>query len=188
MVALPADHIMAMPTSIVGSIGVLMQLFTIDGTLGMIGVKSETLKGGDFKDAGSPFRPMRAEDRAYLQRMVDDYHVRFRAHVEKHRTLTGDAAARATVFDGRVFTGDQALAIGLIDSVGTLEDAIDKARELGGDPRARAVMYIRPYGYTGSIYAHQPPPPAQMQSPAMRFELPEAIAPLAPGFYYLWRP
>lgn len=186
MVALSADRIVATPTSVVGSIGVIFQTFHVEQTLGFIGVKVETIKSGELKDMGSPFRSMNERDRKVIEDMVEGFYARFVGLLRERRGLTDEATLK-TATDGRVFTGEQALALGLVDQLGSLEETIDLARQLAGAPKARAVMYIRPYGYTGSIYASQPLSPARSERGAV-FELPESLQPLPAGFYYLWRP
>lgn len=119
-----------------------------------------------------------------MQGMVNEYYQRFVAVVREHRMLA-DTEQLALVTDGRVFSGAQAKDLGLIDDLGLLEDAIDIARRLAGAPGAKVVMYKRPYGYRGSIYANSdiPEPRAQVT----KLELPGG--PLLPsGFYYLWNP
>lgn len=186
MVALAADRIVATPTSVVGSIGVIFQTIHIEQTLGFVGVKVETIKSGDLKDMASPFRSMNEQDRKVIEDMVKGYHARFVATLQERRAIADDATLRLAT-DGRVFTGEQAVALGLLDQLGTLEETIDLARQLAEAPKARAVMYIRPYGYTGSIYASQPLAPARVDREPI-FELPESVHPLPAGFYYLWRP
>ena len=85
-----------------------------------------------------------------------------------------------------MFSGDQVLAIGLVDRLGLLEDAIDLARKKANAPTARVVMYKRPYGYSGSIYAsNQTPTP---QANVLHLDLPDTGLFLSKGFYYVWNP
>lgn len=186
MVALAADRIVATPTSVVGSIGVIFQTFHVEQTLGFIGVKVETIKSGELKDMASPFRNMNEQDRKVIADMVGGYYARFVGTLRERRSLRDEETLKLAT-DGRVFTGEQALSLGLVDQLGTLEDTLDLARQLADAPNARVVMYIRPFGYTGSIYASQPMPPARA-APGPLVELPESVQPLAPGFYYLWKP
>ena len=88
--------------------------------------------------------------------------------------------------DGRVVSGEAAAHDGLVDQVGLLDDAVKLAKDMAHADGAEVVMYRRPYGYGGSIYAA-----ADVGAPkatAMKLELPEAATPLPAGFYYLWRP
>lgn len=184
-VALASDRIVAGPTSVVGSIGVIFNSFSLQGTLGMLGVKSEAIKSGPLKDVASPLKDMTAEERALLQATVDEYFARFKGLVIERRKLT-DATAIATATDGRVFSGEGARAIGLVDKTGILEDAIDLARELGGAKGGRAVIYRKPFGPSGSIYASGAAP-APRASSSFDVGLPGALS-IPTGFYYLWKP
>ena len=141
-IAAPASMIMANPGTITGSIGVLMKVPNVEGLLGKVGLRAVTLKTGRFKDAGSPIRAMTAEDRAMLQGVLESAHKQFvRAVAEGRRLPVEDVRKLA---DGRIFTGEQALALKLIDRIGTLQDAVEEAGKLGGikgEPRL-----IRPAG------------------------------------------
>lgn len=192
-VSCATDAIIAQPTTVVGSIGVIFSSFNVEGTLNMIGVRPEVVKSGRLKDMGSPFKPLGSEERQLMQRMIDEYHARFVAVVRAGRPLPHDATIE-DMTDGRVFTGEQAQALGLVDRLGTLQDALDVAREKANAKFARAVMYKRPYGYTGSIYATQDLPPAMMNGGGVgggggiHVNLPESALTLPRGFYYLWEP
>ncbi|KAB2925797.1 MAG: signal peptide peptidase SppA [Bacteroidetes bacterium] len=129
-VALGADRIVANPGSITGSIGVISQFMHVNGLLDKIGVSSTTIKSGALKDAGSPFRPMTAEDRKYFQEMIDDVHDQFITAVADERKMPKERVKR--IADGRVFTGRKALALGLVDTLGTYQDAVRIAADLAG--------------------------------------------------------
>lgn len=183
-VALAADQIVAGRTSIVGSIGVVFDTLNFSGTLGMLGVKSDAIKSGPLKDIASPLRAMTPAERALLQATVDEYFARFKSLAVERRHLT-DPAAIATATDGRVFSGEGARALGLVDRTGLLEDAIDVARELGNAKGGAAILYRKPYGPSGSIYAA-----SEVGAPraaAAPLALPGAMS-LPTGFYYLWKP
>lgn len=181
-VALGADRIVAHPTSVVGSIGVIFHTFNFEGTLHKIGARAEAIKSGDLKDMGSPFKALSPEERAVMQQMVDEYHARFVDVVKRHRTIA-DPATLAKATDGRVFSGEQAKQMGLLDATGTLEDAIDLAAELADVKNPSIILYRRPYGYGGSIYASYPAP---SEDGVLRLELPGTRSVLPTGFYYLW--
>jgi len=184
-VACASDQIMASPTSVVGSIGVIFNTFDASRGMDKLGLRAESIKSGPLKDMGSPFKALSPDERAVMQGMVDEYYARFVAVVNRHRTLPdADKARMAT--DGRVFSGQQALAMGLVDRVGLLEDAIKLARRAGNAPGARAIMYRRPYGYSGSIYASAPAPTPQAN--VTQLSLPGADSFLPSGFYYMWQP
>lgn len=184
-IALSADRIVAHPTSIVGSIGVVFTTFDVEGTLRKIGARTYTIKSGEFKDIASPLKPLTDPERQLIQQMVDEYFQRFARLVQDRRPIEADRLGIIT--DGRVFSGDQALQLHLVDELGTLEDALDMARKLGEAPNAKAVLYIRPYGYGGSIYASAQQPAAHTTD-ALNVNIPALDQALPLGFYYLWKP
>ena len=192
-VACAADGIDAAPTSLVGSIGVILEVPDASGLLSKIGVKFNTIKSGPLKDLGSPFEELGDDDRAVLQGIVDEFFARFTGVVRAARTVSDEK----TAFDGRAFTGETAMKMGLVDHVCQLGETIDRARAMAKVPGARVVMYRRPYGYQGTVYAgaHDVTPRAEADESA---KLADALARLPvvadvsrmtrPGFYYLWRP
>ena len=129
-VALAADSIVALPGSITGSIGVLMEYPNVEGLLDKVGVRMEVVKAGEQKDLGSPFRTMGPEDREILNRMIEDVHEQFIETVVESRGM--DTAEVRSLADGRVLSGRQALEAGLIDRLGNLEDALGVAGRLAG--------------------------------------------------------
>lgn len=135
-VALAADSIMALPGSITGSIGVLMEYPNVQVLLERVGVRMEVVKGGEQKDLASPFREMDDEQRAILEALVGDVHEQFIEVVAAARGMTVDAVR--PLADGRVLSGRQAQAVGLVDRLGNREEAISLAGRmagLGSDPR-----------------------------------------------------
>jgi protease IV len=141
-IAVPATMIMANPGTITGSIGVLLKVSNIEGLMGKVGMKAFTLKTGKYKDAGSPMRPMTAQDEAMLQSVIDNAHSQFVKAVADGRKLPLEEVRKLA--DGRIFTGEQALALKLIDRIGTLQDAIEEAGRLAGIKGEPQV--IRPAG------------------------------------------
>ncbi|HEY5975765.1 MAG TPA: signal peptide peptidase SppA [Geobacteraceae bacterium] len=135
-IAAPASLIYANPGTITGSIGVLMKFSNIEGLLGKVGMKSFTLKTGKYKDVGSPVRSMSPEDRAMLQGVIDSTHRQFVKAVAEGRKLPEDDVA--AIADGRIFSGEQALGMKLVDRLGTMQDAIEEAgrlAEIKGEPQ-----------------------------------------------------
>ena len=126
--ALGARRIWALPGSITGSIGVISQFTDFHQILEKIGVRSETVKSGEMKDAGSPWRPMNEREKALFQSMVGDIYAQFRGAVQSRRGI--DSIALDTLADGRVLTGRQAWKAHLVDTTGTLQEAIEEARRL----------------------------------------------------------
>ena len=182
-----ADKIVAQPTALVGSIGVIFETFNVQGTLGKIGVTTEAYKSAVHKDIGSPFRPTTDDERVIFQGLVDDFYAGFKRVVTDNRPLP-PTADFAQLTDGRVYSGAAAQQVGLVDRVGLLEDAIALAKEMGHAKGAAVVMYQRPYGYGGSIYAATDAPAPRAEAGGLKLQLPDAAAVLPAGFYYLWRP
>lgn len=138
-IAVPARRILANPGSITGSIGVIMEFTNFQELLQKIGLRSDVVKSGEHKDIGSPIRPMTESDRRILQTMIDDVHSQFVDAVAEGRKL--DPAVVRSLADGRIFTGRQAKAAGLVDELGNLQDAIDVAAELAGIEGEPKVVY-----------------------------------------------
>ena len=178
------DKIVAHPTSVVGSIGVIFQTFEVSTAMAKLGITSNAIASGHFKEMGSPFKPLEPDERALMQQMVDEYYSRFLNVVTTNRHI--DPAHLKEATDGRVFSGAKAVEIGLADQTGLLDDALNLAKQMGNAPTAEVVMYKRPYGYSGSIYSTstiQPP-----RSDVMRLDIPAADDLIPTGFYYLWQP
>lgn len=129
-VAAPANRIVANPGTITGSIGVIMEFTNFQDLLEKIGLKTQVIKSGEHKDIGSPVRPMSEEDRRILQSVIDDVHDQFVTAVAEGRSIAPDKIAGLA--DGRIFSGRQALAAGLVDDLGNLSDAVRIAGELAG--------------------------------------------------------
>jgi protease-4 len=136
-----SDHIVARPTSLVGSIGVISLSLNAEKLLeDKLGVKVRTIKSVPFKDAGSPLRPMKEQERAYFQKIIDEMHLRFRRVVKEGRKLTDEEVDRFA--DGRVFLAEEALKLKMIDEVGHRGAAVAAIRRLVGS-QAPIVGYRR---------------------------------------------
>jgi protease-4 len=138
-IAAPANMIFANPGTLTGSIGVLMELANIEGLLGKIGLKSYVLKSGKFKDTGSPVRKMTKEDKAVLQSVVDSMYGQFVKAVATGRRIPVDEVRRLA--DGRVYSGEQALRLKLVDRLGNLQDAVAEAAKLAGIKGEPEIIY-----------------------------------------------
>jgi protease-4 len=180
-VALAADRIIVHPTTVTGSIGVLMLTLNSSGLLEKIGVSASYVKSGEFKDMGSPFRSLRPEERALFQELIDRFYGRFVELVARSRKL--DETRVRTIADGRIHTGAEAVALGLVDGIGYLEDAIGVARTAAGLSEARVVTYHRPRQYRATIYS-------SATAPAPTAGLPDLarLVVSGPRFLYLWWP
>jgi protease-4 len=129
-VALAADSIFALPGSITGSIGVLLEVPNASELMAKIGVQVDVVKSAEHKDAGSPFRPLTPEDREMLAGVVVDLYEQFVEVVATERNLDPDVVRR--IADGRILSGRQALEYGLVDRIGNLHDALAAAGRMAG--------------------------------------------------------
>ncbi len=184
-IACACDEIWAQPSTVTGSIGVVMQMFDISGTMEIVGVRADAITSGALKDAGSPFRTMRPEEREIFQTIVNEMYDRFVGVVARGRKGLDEEAVRRLA-DGRVYTAKQALQAGLIDRIATLRDAVQLAKKLAGIRRARLVMYERPLDYRPTYYAQAPTHPGQVN--LLNIDLPDWLDRTTPRFMYLWTP
>jgi protease-4 len=129
-IASPSQKIFADPGTLTGSIGVIMTLPMYEGLAKKIGVEMRTFKAGKFKDITSPYRDVTASEQSVLQNLLDDTHNQFISDVAKGRNVPFDTIK--TVADGRVFTGRQALAVHLVDTLGGFQDAIAYVKHISG--------------------------------------------------------
>ncbi|HSL91768.1 MAG TPA: signal peptide peptidase SppA [Candidatus Limnocylindrales bacterium] len=135
-IACAAQKIYANPGTITGSIGVIMQFVNVKDLVEKIGLKGMVVKSGAFKDIGSPMREMKTEERELLQGVIDNVHSQFIAAVAEGRKMDRENVMK--IADGRIFSGEQAKALGLVDSLGNLEDAVadaGKMAKIEGEPR-----------------------------------------------------
>jgi protease-4 len=180
-VALAADQIVVHPTTVTGSIGVLMLTVNSSGLLEKIGVSASYITSGPRKDMGSPFRALTPEERAIFQEVIDRLYGRFVALIVRERRL--DEARVRQFADGRIYTATEALSLGLVDRIGYLEDAIALAREAAGIPDAKVVTYHRPRQYRATIYSGGDPPPVTPSAADLA-----RLVTSGPRFLYLWWP
>ena len=182
--ALAADQIFAHPTTITGSIGVIMLTVNAQGLLEKVGVTPLAIKSGPLKDAGSPFRGLTDEERAVFQSVIDDMYGRFVRLVAESRKIP-EARVRAFA-DGRIYTAEQARALGLVDQIGYLDEAVAAARQAASLSQARVVMYHRPREYRANLYSASLPPTGADTLMAQMASLLGG----GPGarFLYLWWP
>jgi protease-4 len=189
-VACSADRIVAYPTSVTGSIGVIIQTITVKPALSRIGIEAEAITSGPNKDVGSPLSVMTDAQRAVLRKLVDDFYARFVAVVREARPNI-PAERFQEMVDGRVVSGEEAVAAGLADELGDLQTGFDVAKRMAGIERADLVIYRRPLEYVGSPYAMAPAGQggASTQVNFAQFNF-DGLAGLDTpvGFYYLWRP
>jgi protease-4 len=182
-IALAADTIVAHPTTVTGSIGTVMVSFDAQGLMQKIGLGARTIKSAEHKDMGSPFRPLSDEERAIFQSVIDQLNQQFVAKVAERRRLPADRARQLA--DGRIYTADQALAMGLVDRIGYMSDAVAAARQAAGLEEARVVVYKRPRQYRATYYARADATPPTAESAIAQFA---ALGGSGPRFLYLWWP
>lgn len=183
-IALPSDWILAHPTTVTGSIGVIFARPTISGFMEKYGFEMQVSKSGEQKDMGSPFRPPSEKDSALFQSLTDTLADRFLELVQKHRKLKPDQLEN--VATARIYLAEEARQMGLVDQIGYLTDAIEKAKSLAGlKADARVVTFRHHASEDDNIYN----PSVQTQAGGLN-GLASVLQPLTalsePGFYYLW--
>lgn len=138
-IAAAADKIVANPGTITGSIGVIVEFMNTQELFKKIGVKGTVIKSGKFKDTGSPLREMTEDEKKLLGDVVNDIHSQFVEAVAEGRKMKPEDVA--TIADGRIFSGAQAMRIGLVDQLGSLQDAINESARLSGIEGKYSVIY-----------------------------------------------
>ncbi len=187
-VAMAADRVVAHPSSVTGSLGVIMLTLNASGLMEKIGVQADAVTSGRHKDMGSPFRSMTEQDRAIFQSVIDSFYARFLRVIEQGRpNLTPETIHQLA--DGRIYSATQAMDHGLIDAMGYLDDALELAKKEAGIDKARVVMYQRAGGYHPNMYAQGPG--GQGRTAGIFPKLDPVSLVLAggtPAFMYLWLP
>lgn len=178
-----ADKIVAHPTSITGSIGVIVQTLSFAGTMQKIGLTSKAITSGPRKDMASPLKPLDPEDEKILQSIVDDFYGRFVAVVDKGRPSLSTQRVK-TLADGRIYTAAQAQDNGLVDMLGDMNDVIELAKKQSGVSRARVVIYDRPMGYRANVYSQHPNVAPQIN--LINITAPDLLTMTQPQIMYLW--
>ena len=183
-IASACDVIMAHPTTLTGSIGVISVFPNVESLMSKIGVKVNVIKSGASKDSGTPFRDMTEEERGIFQGIIDEYYGDFLDVVSRNRKERISADELRKIADGRVYAARQALELKLIDEIGYFDDAFRKALSLASLKTARLVAYTYYPKSKTNIYAARlgdyAPPEAKM--------LESYLGALRTGFYYLWLP
>lgn len=185
-VAAAADKILVHPSSVTGSLGVIMLTMNARGLLEKVGVEATAVTSGPKKDMGSPFRAMTDEERAIFQGVIDSFYERFLTVIREGRpNLTPEQIRKLA--DGRIYSGEQAKAAGLVDAVGYLDDAIELAKKDAGLTEARVVVYRRPGEYRPNIYARFLGGGGGLGELAS-LDLMTMVRGGTPQFMYLWMP
>lgn len=185
-VAMGADKIMAHPSSVTGSLGVIMLTMNANGLLEKIGVHAAAITSGPKKDMGSPFRAMTDDERAIFQSVINGFYERFLTVIkEGRRNLTADEIRKLA--DGRIYSGEQAKDVGLVDGIGYLDDAVELAKRDAGLTEARLVVYQQPGEYRHNIYSRLLGQEGGGHILA-NFDLMALVRSGTPQFMYLWMP
>lgn len=180
-----SDEIVAHRTTITGSIGVIMTLISVADTMNKIGVHATLITSGDMKAAGSPFQKLKPEERRVFQDLVNQFFDRFVEVVAAGRPGFDEERVRE-IADGRIWSAEDALEMGLIDRIGTLRDAAASMKERIGAKRVRVVTYHRPLGYKPNVYADTPSRSPQLN--LINIDVPDQWPYPRAEFLYLWVP
>lgn len=177
------DSLYAEPMTITGSIGVIMPHYDLSGMLGLWSVKDDSIATGPLKQMGSLTKPMTEEDRKALEAIMADMFAGFKEVVMAGRPqFKADPASLDAVATGQIFTADQALDRGLIDKIGFLEDAINRAAELANvsTEEVRAVEYRQPQTFVSQLLGAETTPPRFAVDATSLIDL------TTPRAYYIW--
>jgi protease-4 len=189
-VASAADRIIASPTAITGSIGVIAMKFNMEGLFSKIGVSEETYKSGPKKDFWTPFRPSTAEEKKMLQEIIDKLYARFLGvvYLGRQKVLTQEEVK--ALADGRILTAGDALEARLIDQMAYLDEAIDTMKKALHIVDVKVVTYVRPKTFTSNIYSGYPEMPLQGPQVINLISINAEDLALFSGvqFMYLWNP
>jgi len=196
--ALAADEIVAQPSTITGSIGVIIPTLNVSSGLNRLGIDARAITSGPNKDLANPLEPRRAEHDAILQHMVDQFYAEFRNRVIERRPGL-DPARLDEVTDGRVLTGADAMEAGLVDRLGDVRVAFDLAKALAGVEHARLIKYTyeesnrprSPYAPSASAPTGAADASRVNVNTGLQFSLDHPLAslgPLQPTPHYLWLP
>jgi protease-4 len=145
-VACAADLIMASPGTATGSIGVILKLANIEQLTKKLGIDMYSLKAGALKELGSPFRPLSPREKEVLQGVLDNIHEQFIRDVARNRKLPLEKVR--ALADGRIFTGQEAKKLGLVDAMGNFNDAVERAGRLGGIRGKVETVYPEKKGFS----------------------------------------
>jgi len=146
MAIAPATCIVAEKHSIVGSIGVRMDMIQYYELMRKLGVNVTVIKAGKYKDIGSPYRPLTPEEKEYLESIINEIYMDFVKWVAENRNMTVEETLK--VADGKIYSGYGAKKVGLVDYIGTEEDAVEMAKKLANISNPAIVDYT-PHTYTG---------------------------------------
>jgi protease-4 len=186
--ATAADLIVAHPTTLTGGIGVILNLYNLRETMASLNLLDQSIKAGNNIDMATATRALSPEASKLLQNLAREFHQRFQTVVRQARPhLSG---TEEELFDGRIFSGARAHALGLVDQLGDLEDALEAARTAAGCAKAEVVLFRHEGDLPGSPYAVTPSAPFPSLIPAsipgLERKTPQRTQ--LPTFLYMWLP
>ena len=182
-VACAADVIVAHPTSLTGSVGVIVQTVSFAGTMKKLGISADAVTSGAHKDMASPLKPLDDADRKILQDIVDEFYERFVDVVAAGRSRLSREKVKSLA-DGRIYTGSQAIKLGLVDGLGDVDEAIALAKKKSGSQAVKVVVYHRKLGYRANAYSAAGL--MQPQINLVNLTVPHLLDMTRPRFCYLW--
>jgi len=183
--AVGADRVVALPTSLTGSVGALINHYNLQDAMAQLNLVADPIKAGPLLDMGSVTAPLDDEARRLLQEVADGFRDRFRDRVAQRR-LAMTPADRLAIDDGRVVAATRALALHLVDRLGYVHEAIAEAEHLAQISGAEVVLFQRAGYPARSIYAITPNAP--IQGEIVPFSYPGLDRSKVPTFLYLWQP
>lgn len=183
-IAAASDHIIAHPSTITGSIGVISLFPNLEELFAKIGVEVNVIKSGEMKDSGSAFRSMTDDDRAVFQVVVNELYQKFLDVVVQGRNGALSLEELRPIADGRIYTAQQALKLKLIDEIGYFDQALEKVKSLANIRDARVITFTHYPKKKTNIYAKSLDNPTLMEKKDFR----DLLQSLKSGFYYLWLP
>ncbi len=183
-VASACDFIVAHPSTITGSIGVISIFPNLEELFAKIGIKVDVIKSGEMKDSGSAFRDMTEEEKKVFQEVVDELYRKFLDVVYQKRKDAISLENLEKIADGRIYTASQALELKLIDEIGYFDTALKKALSLASLRDANVIAFTYYPTKKTNIYASTRPEPSLLEQKSLE----DMLRALKSGFYYLWLP
>jgi len=185
-VASACDYIMAHPSTLTGSIGVISIFPNLQELFSKIGVKVNVIKSGQMKDSGGFWKDVTEEERKIFQTIIEDYYQKFVEVVHQNRKEYLSREELVEIADGRVYTGTQAHELKLIDEIGYFDQALKKILSLASLREAKVIAYTYYPKQKTNIYAKGSKEPSLSKNTNLNYE--SLLQTLKSGFYYLWLP
>ena len=183
-IASACDYVVAHPSTVTGSIGVISIFPNLEELFLKIGIKMNVIKSGEMKDSGSAFRDMTEDEKKIFQAVIDEFYQRFLEVVHQRRKGSLSLEEIKKLADGRIYTARQALELKLIDEVGYFDSALQKSLSLASLKEANVIAYTYYPARKTNIYATNLENPSFLE----RTKIEDLLPYLKSGFYYLWLP